>query len=120
MKPRMAEEAFIIPADEPSGSGSVSPSSVDPLPSVSSNESGISATGSSAAESSVCLRFLLRFGMISLPENSTGTEISENVLTFVHHRDPNCSLTSAGTTCSEQALSLGTKNRLTTGENLIS
>ena len=87
MKPRMAEEAFIIPADEPSGSGSVSPSSVDPLPSVSSNESGISATGSSAAESSVCLRFLLRFGMISLPENSTGTEISENVLTFVHwHR----------------------------------
>ena len=87
MKPRMAEEAFIIPADEPSGSGSVSPSSVDPLPSVSSTESGISATGSSAAASSVCLRFLLRFGMISLPENSTGTEISENVLKFVHwHR----------------------------------
>ena len=87
MKPRMAEEAFIIPADEPSGSGLLSSSLVDPLPSVSPAASARSATISSAAAtaasraaSSACLRLLLRFGVFSLPANSTGTEISENIL----------------------------------------
>ena len=119
MKPRMAEEAFIIPADEPSGSGLVSSSPVDPLPSVSPTASATisataSATISSAAAStasSVCLRLLLRFGVFSLPANSTGTEISENILWFRHWH-------------LKHSLSYGPiydmDQQLTTGENLIS